>query len=105
MGMHKHDRLPAIQFLVDGHPNRIPYVSVPVAGEDREAICIQRAESIVDFAHATVDVVQRERDERKNAKTAWVVGSQLGRVIVLDAECLAHGFNVSVQARRYLDAG
>ena len=80
LGMGEHQRLAAVQLLHHRLEGGIAQPFVAIAGEQDDAVGLERVEAVLDLAQAAFDVGQRQR--REHAEAAGMIGGELGRIVV-----------------------
>ena len=78
--MGEHQRLAAVQFLHHRLEGGIAQPFVAIAGEQHDAVGLERVEAVFELAQAGFDVGQRQR--REHAEAAGMVGGELRRIVV-----------------------
>ena len=78
--MHVDHRLAPVELVEHRHEGRVAEILVLVAGEQPDAVGLQRVERVLDLLEAAVRVGQRDRG--KQAEPALVVAHHAGAVVV-----------------------
>ena len=91
--MNVDDRLAPVEFGIDRRESGVAEIAGGVAGEQANAVGLERIETVFDFLQAAFDV--RRRDAGPQAETPGMVAHEGGAVVVEFAQQRARFIDVA----------